>query len=267
MDLFFRFVTPAALAACLAVSIAAPVAAQSRRAEPPPSPDFLTRADFHLGASMLGSADERFAWDTHWGGEFDLVDFVKGRLTFFGDYQAVLGSELQPFDPNQGNYTLTVSSSLRLPAAELAVVFNHVSRHLGDRPKTFGIAWNVLGARWLQDFPIGSTEIALRADAGSVIQHAYVDYTWMGRVDLRALQRLNSRVEGYVRLSGELYGVDPAIAGRSTQEGGGVEGGVRFGGRGGVLELFIGYARVVDADPIDRQPQRWALAGFRLLSR
>jgi hypothetical protein len=32
------------------------------------------------------------------------------------------------------------------------------------------------------------------------------------------------------------------------------------------LELFAGYERVVDADPLDRQPRRWAFGGFRVVN-
>ncbi|MGE0702932.1 MAG: hypothetical protein AB7P22_03240 [Vicinamibacterales bacterium] len=254
------------LAALLLIS-APPAFAQRRLVDAPPGPDILTHADFHLSAIVLGSDDDRFSWDTHWGGEVDLFDYVAGRVTFYGDYQAVLGNEFQPFDPNQGNYTLTLSSSLRLRESEVALVFNHVSRHLGDRPKTFGIAWNVLGARWLQAFERWGTSFELRADAGGVIQNAYVDYTWIAGADVRAMGRLNDRLNAYLRVSGELTGVDYSVAGRSTQNAGGVEGGIRFDARGGVLELFIGFARVIDADPIDRQPQRWGLGGFRLMNR
>jgi hypothetical protein len=33
------------------------------------------------------------------------------------------------------------------------------------------------------------------------------------------------------------------------------------------MELFAGVERRVDADPLDRLPKEWALAGFRLVSR
>lgn len=258
--------SPLAAATACILLFASSAQAQRRVVEPPPGPDILTRADFHLGATLLGSADERFAWDTHWGGEFDLVDYVRGRVTFFGDYQAILGHELQPFDPNQGNYTLTMSSSLRLDVAELSVVFNHVSRHLGDRAKAFGIAMNVLGVRGLREFAVGDMTIDLRVDAGRVIQNAYIDYAWIVGADLRARQRISPRVVVYAHANGERFGVDPSVAGRTDQQGGSVETGIRLQGRGGAVEFFIGYARVVDADPIDRQARRWALAGFRLLT-
>jgi len=257
----------AAVAAALVVATAGPVAAQTRLVEPPPAPDFLTRTDFHLGASALGSGDERFAWDTHWGGEFDFVDYVKGRVTFYGDYQAVLGHELQPFDPNQGNYTLTVSSSLRFGSGEAAIVFNHLSRHLGDRPKTFGIAMNTLGVRWLGEVTIRDIRVAIRTDAAAVIQNAYIDHSWIAGGEIRAHQPLNDRIDAFLKLNGELVGVDASIAGRDTQQGGGIEGGLRLAGGAGVLELFMGYQRVVDADPIDRQTRHWAVGGFRILTR
>ena len=67
------------------------------------------------------------------GGDFDLVDYVYGRLAILADYEAVLGDELQLFDPNQASYTLEVSVSARLRGTELAGVLHHVSRHLSDR--------------------------------------------------------------------------------------------------------------------------------------
>jgi hypothetical protein len=64
-----------------------------------------------------------------------------------------------------------------------------------------------------------------------------------------------------------LYGVDTLEAGRGRQRGGMAEAGVRLRGGGGVLELFFGVERRVDAYPLERVPKHWGLAGFRLLSR
>ena len=93
-------------------------------------------------------------WDTHWGADFDLVDYVKGRVSFLVDYQAVLGNEFRPFDPNQGNYMLEFSGSRRLGRTELVGAFHHVSRHLSDRPKRQAIAMNVLEGRVLRRFDV-----------------------------------------------------------------------------------------------------------------
>jgi hypothetical protein len=60
--------------------------------------------------------------------------------------------------------------------------------------------------------------------------------------------------------------VNRALARRDRQNGGRLEGGVRIAGRSAGLELFAGYERVVDADPIDRLPRRWAFAGLRVVN-
>jgi hypothetical protein len=261
-----RFPVRRALLVLAFVALVRPVTAQPLVPPRPDGAEFMSRYDFHLSAAALAHEDERFSWDTHWGGDLDLVDYVRGRLTFLADYQAVLGNEFQPFDPNQGNYTLAVSGSVRAAeATEVVFVFNHVSRHLGDRPKRFGIAWNVLGARLLKDVQVGRNLLGVQVEAGYVTQRAYVDYRWTAGLDLRALQQVTPRVAWYGRLHGEWIGVSEDRAGRTGQQAGNVEAGVRVGGPGGVIELFVGYAKVIDADPLDRQPAQWAFAGFRVL--
>ena len=65
----------------------------------------------------------------------------------------------------------------------------------------------------------------------------------------------------------ETFGVDQSISTRGRQTGGRAEGGVRLSGRGAGIELFIGYERVVDADPIEELPLQWGFAGFRLIGK
>ena len=114
------------LAACFVLAFAAHAAAQQPQptvAPAPAAPEFLTRYDFHLSATSLLTStptpapvvpDERFSWDMHFGGTFDIADLVVARLGVTADYQAVLGSEYRPFDPNQGNYTLEGFVSARV---------------------------------------------------------------------------------------------------------------------------------------------------------
>ena len=90
--------------ACSLVAAAKSARAQSTLVEPPSTPQFMTRFDFQIVANALSGDDPHFSWDTHWAGNFDFVDYVYGRLTFEADYQAILGDELRPFDPYQGNY-------------------------------------------------------------------------------------------------------------------------------------------------------------------
>jgi hypothetical protein len=256
----------AALAACFTLVAVARVRAQQPLAEPPTSGQFLSRYDFHLSAAGLAVDDPRFKVDTHWGGDWDLVDYVHGRLMFLADYEAVLGDQLRLFDPNQGNYTLEVSSSFRAGGAEFAGVLHHVSRHLSDRANTQAIAMNVAEARVLRQVDIGTATLALRADGGPVIARAYVDYSWLVVGEALLRRPLTPHVGLLARAHTDIYGVDHAIAGRSRQQGGRLEAGVRLAGTRGALELFGGYERVVDAYPLGRQPMRWAFAGFRIVN-
>src|SRR5207253_5710382 len=143
----------AAAAACLCLMFASRVVAQPplpTPTTPPPAPDFLPRAHFHLSAAGLQIDDPRFTWDTHFGGDVDVVDYVGGRINLLADYQAVLGNQIRLFDPNQGNYVLETSASARIAGTELAGIFHHESRHLSDRKKLMAIAWNTFGPRVLR---------------------------------------------------------------------------------------------------------------------
>jgi len=262
------------------IALASPAAAQQPVIAPAPAgPEFFSRTDFHLTASALTSPkvpnetgqlvdDPRFSWDTHWGGSIDVVDYVIGRLAVIIDYEAVLGSEFQPFDPYQGNYTLEASASVRTTdRSEIVGMYHHVSRHFSDRPKRVPVAWNVLGARFLTRLGDERTIFNLDLEGGRTVEHAYVDYTWVGEVNAEGRRMLSDRISAFGRATGRLFEVDGTVPNRSRQTGGLVEGGVRFTGKGGSLELFAGIEKRVDADPLDRKPQHWGYAGFRLLSR
>jgi len=257
-----------------------PAAQQPIVSAPPSGPEFFSRADFHLNAAWLGAttvtpttslsaAEQRFVWDTFWGGSIDVVDYVSGRLAVIIDYEAVLGSEFQPFDPNQGNYTLEGSASVRAGRdTELVGIFHHVSRHLEDRAKThLPVAWNELGARFLQHVDLGGPTLDVDVEAGRTVEHANVDYTWLADVNLLGRIPLSNRVDLFAHAAGHLFGVDGTVPGRARQAGGLIEAGARIHGRGGAMELFTGFEKRLDAYPLDRRPQHWFLAGFRLLSR
>jgi hypothetical protein len=256
----------AALAACLMLVSSPFASAQQPLADPPVAADFMSRFDFHLSAAGLEHEDPRFSWDTHWGGDFDLVDYVAGRATFLVDYQALLGRQFRPFDPYQSTYLLEAAGSVRIGRTEVYAVLNHVSRHLGDRPKRLAVAENSIGPRVMRRFQSTATTIDVRGDLRKVIQRAYVDYDWIAVADVTVRRPLNRRAALYGRGFAETYLIDKAIAGRDRQNGGRLEAGVRLNGPDGAgMELFGGYERVVDADPLDRTARRWAFAGFRLV--
>lgn len=251
--------------------VAAPAAAQLPQptvVPPPSAPDFLTHYDFHLAAAALSVDDQRFSWDTRFGGDVDLVDYVVGRAGIRVDYEAVLGSEYRPFDANQGNYTLEANASARLGAnTEVVGIFHHVSRHLSDRPKREAIAWNETGLRLLQRAKLGGTTIDADLEGGYDFQHSFVDYTWIGELGLVIRHPVSPRLAVFAQGWGQAIGVDQAMYGRSAQTGGVGEAGLRFDGRRGALELFAGYEKRVDAYPTVLGSKQWTLAGFRFLSR
>ena len=256
----------AAATACLVFMFAAHALAQSPAPEPA-TPDFLSRYDFHLTANALAIDDQRFSWDVHFGGDLDVADYKVGRTSILIDYEALLGDEYRPFDPNQSYYLLEASSSYRASGTEIAFVFHHVSRHLSDRDKRGAIAWNVVGARVMRRFALGGVTVDTRGDAGSVVQHSYVDYRWTADLDLWIRRAVSRRVGLFAHGYGEIFGVEGTPGNRGSQTGGRAEAGVRFDGRAGALELFAGIERRIDADPIDLLPKRWGIAGFRLLSK
>jgi hypothetical protein len=150
---------------------------------------------------------------------------------------------------------------------EIVAVFHHVSRHLSDRPKHNAIAWNAWGGRLLRRVTVGDVTIDGALDVGRVVQHSFVDYTWISNLDVMIRRSVSPRVGVFAHGSGQMFAVDGTIPNRGTQIGALLEAGVRLAGRGGALEAFAGFERRVDAFPLDRVPQNWVLAGFRLVSR
>ncbi len=262
----------AAVAACLLLAVALRAAAQVPVPAPGPgtpaaSPEFLTHYAFHLAASKLSVEDVRFSWDANFGGDVDVVDYVAGRVNLLADYEAVLGSEFRAFDPLQGNYTLEASASVRTAYAEVAGVLHHLSRHLSDRPKRYGVDYNSIEARALKRFDVKGWRVDGQLSGGPVIKHDYVDYAWRLTGEGKAARPITSRVGVFAAGAFEMLGVDPALAGRDTQRGGRLEAGVRLNGAAGSVELFAGFEQRIDAFQLDRVPLRWAMAGFRMMNK
>jgi hypothetical protein len=210
--------------------------------------------------------DPRFVWDARFAGELDFIDFGRGRLTFLGEYEVLLGEEFRIFDPNQGNYTLATSLSARVRGIEVAGVFHHVSRHLSDRPKRQAIDWNMVGARARGEFSRGRTEVESRVDVRGVVQHSYVDYRWELDAATRAHVRVAPRAAAILGGGIRVLGVD-ATRGRGRQVGARGEGGVRLEGAAAAVELFVAAERRIDPYQLEFSTASWVTAGFRLLSR
>ena len=255
--------------AWLMLSWASPAAAQIASRAPEAADGqrgFMTRYRFYMGASRLGAGDPRFVWDADFGGDVDLVDFGDGRITVQANFEAILGEQFRRFDPNQGNYLLGISASVRKGPAEVSAVFHHVSRHLSDRPKPFPIDWNMVGVRTSLHVEGERLTVGGEARALWTVTRSFVDYAAEvgGGLDLRYAFGPHAALIAH----GDAYWllVDQGVSARDHQQGGRIEGGVRLSGSRGAVDLFVGYERRVDADPFEFLSHSWLLFGFRLLS-
>lgn len=259
----------AAWAAALALAAPAAAAAQSppRLLDLDPRPGFLSRLDCYLSLEALGEDDARFRWDADVGLQVDIVDWGRGRAAFQFNYEAVLADELQPFDPRQGNYALDLLGGVRAGRTEIALRFHHLSRHLGDRPKPFGIAWNDLGVEATHVRGSGEGRVQVRAFALATVMRSAVDYAGDVGAEVAGRRPLTPNVSLVASGGGHIRLVDRSRAGRGAQRGGRVELGLRVAGGGGALEIVGGAEQRVDADALEARPRRWAFVGARLVSR
>ena len=267
MKQYVRFLQSAV--AALAVVLCAGTAAAQTSDDEEPQPgrvQLLPRSEFHLSAEHLSGQNLMFVWDTNFGGELDVIDYGTGRAVFVANYQAILGDEFRHFDPNQGNYILSGSASVRTPSVEVAGVFYHQSRHLADRPNRVAVAWNMMGARVQREFTAGRAQMDARVDVRGVVAKAFVDYTWEIEGAVRSDVQLRPAIG--MLFSGTLrrLGVDDS-QNRGDQTGFRAETGVRFEGRRGAMELFLAAERRIDPSPLQFGTANWVTVGFRLLSR
>lgn len=234
--------------------------------QPPPKVELLPRSAFHLSAEHLSGEDVMFVWDTNFGGWLDVIDYRTGRATFVANYQAILGDEFRHFDPNQGNYILSGSGSMRARYAEVSGVFYHQSRHLADRPNRVAVAWNMMGARVEREVKARRAHVDARLDVRGVVAKSFVDYRWEIETAVRSDVQIRPSVG--LLLSGTVrrLGVDGSQD-RGDQTGFRGEAGVRLEGRAGAMELFLAVERRIDPYPLQFGTASWATVGFRLLSR
>jgi hypothetical protein len=263
-----RFVHCAVTALAL-VSCAGAAAGQTPAGSDPPQPqriELLPRSAFHLSAEHLHDEDIKFVWDANFGGELDVIGYGNGRATFVANYQAILGDEFRHFDPNQGNYILSGSASVRTHGMEVAGVFYHQSRHLADRDNRVAVAWNMMGARLQRRATVGRARLDTRVDARGVVAKSYVDYSWEIETAVRSDVQIRPAVG--VLFTGTLrrLGVDDTQD-RGDQTGFRGEAGLRFDGRAAAMEFFLAAERRIDPFPVEFATASWVTIGFRLLSR
>ena len=100
-----------------------------------------------------------------------------------------------------------------------------------------------------------------------MVDRSFVDYSWIADGEIAVRRPVRSSIALFGRAVGHTVGIDPTRSTRGRQDGGRLEGGVHFGGRGPSIELFGGLEQVIDADPFDQLRVRWPFVGFRIVSR
>ena len=242
--------------------------AASTAAQTPPLPGFLTSYRFHLNALHLGSDSDSFVWDTDFGGDLDVFDLHYFRGNVLVNLESIVGQQIRAIDPNQGNYTVDLSTWWRtgMPGAELGGTFHHVSRHLSDRDKDFAIAWNMVGLQFTSPLDLAGWDVDVGYRLLKTVQRSFVDYTGEMGGSIQASRPMHRRVSLIV--GGELTAVAVSAAdrGRDNQFGSRIEIGARFPGRAGFGEIFVSRERRIDANPLDVEPTTFTMAGFRFLS-
>ncbi len=261
---------------CLSVLVATPSgavaqtsSAASTAAQTPPIPGFLTSYRFHLNALRLDSSSDSFVWDTDFGGDVDVFDLHYFRGNVLVNFETIFGKQIRAIDPNQGNYTVDLSTWWRtvLPGADLGATFHHVSRHLSDRDKDFAIAWNMLGFQYASPLAIAGWDVDFGYRLLKTVRRSFVDYTGEIGGSIAASRPLHRRVSLLAAGEVTFVSVDAADRGRANQLGGRIEVGASFPGRAGVGEVFLSRERRIDADPFDLDPTTFTMVGFRFLSK
>ena len=138
-----------------------------------------------------------------------------GRLTFSADYQAILGDEFRPFDPYQSNYYhLGRRRRIGVRSTEWALVFHHVSRHLGDRPKRDRRSPEYRGSgRMLKRIERRGATIDVKGDLGPVVANVLGGLHVAGQRRRHGAPSDHAGRRLYGRGFGETFGVDEDVAG------------------------------------------------------
>ena len=241
--------------------------AASTARQTPGTIGFLTHYNFHLNAARMISSDDRFVWDTDFGGDMDVLDLQRVRGNVLVNFEGIFGEQIRAIDPNQGNFTIDLSVwwRTRVLDAELGATFHHVSRHLIDRDKALAIDWNMIGFQYTSPLQFRSWDVEIGFRVLKTVQRSFVDYTAEVGGSIHVRRVVHPRVSLFLEAELTFVAVDQSEHGRDHQLGGRFEIGARFPGGDGAGELFIARERRIDAEPFDLVPTTFTMLGFRFL--
>jgi hypothetical protein len=203
--------------------------------------ELLPELKLRLMAARYAPSETDFRWVGWVGGSAGLVR--AGTLTLFGsaDVETIIGNERRAFDANQANYHLGSGIKRSFGARELALFFDHVSRHRQDRAKPVAVDWNTLGLRFsgrLARTPRLRFELSL----GHTTLASLVGYDFEGVAALES--EVVDRARWALFLNGRLRGVTAEPSTALPRDGFvdvWLEGGLRFKRAQRSLELFAAF--------------------------
>ena len=227
---------------------------------------FLTRYHVHTqGASLRGTGEAQFGWDSDVGVDMDVFDLLLARGSVFFNLETGVGDERRAIDPTQTNYTMDLSVFARLPRGELSVTFHHVSRHRADREHPGAPSWNMLGLSYGDRLQLGTFDIEIMGRWLGTVTSSEVDYGQEANASLRVLRPLTERISVVGELDGSAAVTDESMFGREYLYGGSVHLGLRFRGAAGAGEILVGRERRIDPDIFVLRPIRWTRLVFRFV--
>jgi hypothetical protein len=225
---------------------------------------FFPEASLRMMGARYAPADRDFQWDTWVGGELGLVRWLDTTFVADVEVETILGNELRAFDANQANYHLEGALKRPWGPRTVELFFNHVSRHLEDRPKAQTVDWNILGLRL--SGPLGRTPFPTRflVSAGPTTRSSLVEYRFEAVVRLEA--DLVAKPWGAFYLSATARGVKTESKPELPRDGFvdvNVEGGVRIRRGQRSMHVFAAYERRNDVYPLVPELRNRALLGLR----
>jgi hypothetical protein len=227
---------------------------------------FLPDLSLHLSGAHYAPAGPSLQWTTWIGGGFELLRVERVTAFADGDIETVVGNERRGFDANQVNYHLDTGVRLSLGEWKTALVLSHVSRHLSDREKGYGIDWNQVVVRGGRGFGAARRlPLHVAVSLGYTIQHAVrVHYDWEANAQLLGELVLHGKKRAYARL--DLRGVTTDggdVPARSGFLDARLEGGWMFERDRKRLDLFVAYEHRNDVFVTEPGSRDRALFGFR----
>lgn len=260
-----RIPSPASWLVLAALATVAP-SAVAQPAPPPPDewPSVLTRAALSATGEFLNSRQPDMPLSVMFRGDVDLVDFGAMRIPFDFTFAVAFNDH---FNPRHADYSFRFTPTVPVGRVDLSALYHHTSRHLHDAERPAPISWDSFGGRAATGGGSGRWLWSSRFEASYYpdSRRRYVDYQWEAVEAGRVSYRVSPRWAYYGDATLREVRCDRGVAGRDRAWGSRIEAGLVLGYRGGIAEVFIGWDRRIDPDPLEHSEASFFVFGGRLV--